>query len=127
MEIIISVIGAISAVIVAVIGAFITYQHNNDVQIYKLKEEHYILYMEALHNLATNNENEEYIKKYTYYRNKLLIVGSESVIKAILKFEKEAVGKKSNLHDEYLTTLLKEIRKDLKIKDKEYPNIHLKK
>uniref|UniRef100_UPI003FEF431C hypothetical protein n=1 Tax=Candidatus Fimivicinus sp. TaxID=3056640 RepID=UPI003FEF431C len=47
----------------------------------KLNEEHYISYIEALHNLAANNSNRDAISKYTYHRDKLLIVGSEEVVK----------------------------------------------
>lgn len=127
MEIIISVLGAISAVIVAVIGAVLSNRNSNMLQLRKLKEEHYISYIESLHNLAANNNSRDAISKYTYHRDKLLIVGSEEVVKCILKYENEAVGKEPNLHDEFLTDIVKAIRRDLKIKDKSYPKIHLKK
>lgn len=45
----------------------------------------------------------------------------------MLIYEHEAVGKTNDLHDKYLTELIKEIRKDLKIKDKNFPGIYLKK
>ncbi len=127
MEIIISVLGAISAVIVAVIGAILSNKNSNMLQLRKLKEEHYISYIESLHNLAANNSSRDAISKYTYYRDKLLIVGSEEVVRSILKYENEAVGKETNLHDEFLTDIVKAIRRDLKIKDKNYPQIYLKK
>lgn len=127
MEVVISILGAISAIIVAIIGAIFSNKNNTILQLRKLKEEHYISYIEALHNLASNNGSRDAISKYTYHRDKLLIVGSEEVVKSILKYENEAVGKESNLHDEYLTQIVKAIRKDLKIKDKTYPQIYLKK
>ena len=127
MEIIISVLGAISAVIVAVTGAILSNKNSNMLQLRKLKEEHYISYIESLHNLAANNSSRDAISKYTYHRDKLLIVGSEEVVRSILKYENEAVGKETNLHDELLTDIVKAIRRDLKIKDKNYPQIYLKK
>ena len=127
MEIIISVLGAISAVIVAVIGAILSNKNSNILQLRKLKEEHYISYMESLHNLAANNSSRDAIAKYTYHRDKLLIVGSEEVVRSILKYENEAVGKETDLHDELLTDIVKAIRRDLKIRDKNYPQIYLKK
>ena len=127
MEIIISVLGAISAIIVAIIGAILSNKNSNMLQLRKLKEEHYISYIEALHNLAANNSSRDAISKYTYHRDKLLIVGSEEVVNSILQYENKAVGKESNLHDEYLTDIVKAIRKDLKIKDKAYPHSYLKK
>ena len=127
MDIIISIIGAMSAIMVSIIGAVLTKRNSDLLQLRKLKEEHYISYIEALHNLAVNNSSREAISKYTYHRDKLLIVGSEEVVKNILEYEDKAVGKESSLHDDYLTKIVKAIRKDLKIKDKTYPNIYLKK
>ena len=127
MEIVISVLGAISAVIVAVIGAVLSNKNSNMLQLRKLKEEHYISYIESLHNLAANNSSQDAISKYTYHRDKLLIVGSEDVVKNILEYENKTVGKESSFHDKYLTNIVKAIRKDLKIKDKSYPHIYLKK
>ena len=127
MEIIISVLGAISAVIVAVIGAILSNKNSNMLQLRKLKEEHYISYIESLHNLAANNSSRDAISKYTYHRDKLLIVGSEEVVKSILQYENDAVGKETDFHDEFLTNIVKAIRQDLKIKDKNFPQIYLKK
>ena len=127
VEIIISALGAITAILVAITGAVLSNKNNNILQLRKLKEEHYISYIEALHNLAANNSNSEAVSKYTYHRDKLLIVGSEEVVKCILKYENEAVGKKNDLHDKYLTDIVKAIRKDLKLQDKNYPSIYLKK
>ena len=127
MEIVISVLGAISAILVAVTGAVLSNKNSNILQLRKLKEEHYISYIEALHNLAAQNSDRDAISKYTYYRDKLLIVGSEEVVKCILRYENEAIGKENELHDKYLTDIIKAIRKDLKIKDNDYPSIYLKK
>ena len=127
MEILISVLGAISAIIVAVVGAFLSNKNSNILQLRNLKEAHYISYIEALHNLAVQNNNQEAIAKYTYYRDKLVIIGSEDVVREILRYENEAVGKQSSMHDKYLTEIIKAIRKDLKIRDKDYPIISLKK
>lgn len=127
METIISILGAISAILVAVVGAVLANNNSNRLQIRKLKEEHYILYIEALHNLAAKNSDRESVSKYTYHRDKLLVVGSEEVVRKILLYENEAVGKANNLHDKYLTDIIKAIRKDLKIKDRKYPDVYLKK
>ena len=126
MEIVISVFGAISAIIVAIIGAVLSNKNSNILQLRKLKEEHYISYIEALHNLAANNSSKDAIIEYTYHRDKLLIIGSEEVVKSILRYENEAVGKETGRHDEYLTYIVKAIRKDLKIKDKNFPQVYLK-
>ena len=127
MDIIISVIGALTAIIVASVGAFLANRNSNILQLRKLKEAHYVSYIEALHNLGAENQKKESIQNYTYYRDKLFIIANEEVIRNILKYEEEAVGKPNDLHDEYLTEVVKSIRKDLKIKDKKFPTIYLKK
>lgn len=126
MDIIISVIGALTAIIVASVGAFLANRNSNLLQLRKLKEQHYIVYFEALHNLAANNKDKKTVENYTYYRDKLFIIASEKVVKNILKYEEEAVGKSNDLHDQHLTEIVKAIRQDLRIKDKCYPTIYLK-
>jgi hydroxymethylpyrimidine/phosphomethylpyrimidine kinase len=54
-------------------------------------------------------------------------MGSEAVVRCIIAYEKEAVGKVSEIHDQLLTQIIKAIRKDLKIKDKHYPDVSLRK
>ena len=83
--------------------------------------------MEALHNMATDNNNKGLIKTYTLARDKMFIVASESTIKKILLYENEAVGKENDKHDLYLTEIVLEIRKDLGIKDINFPIVGLKK
>lgn len=127
LEITISIIGAIVSVIIAVISSLFVNRNNIILQTRKLKEEHYINYIESLHNLASNNKDSKAVKNYTFYRDKLFIIPSENVVKAMLEYEEKAVGVSNPKHDVYLRNLVIEIRKDLKIKDKEYPNIYLKK
>lgn len=123
----ISLLGAISAIIVSCIGAWLANRNNIVLQTRKLKEEHYIAYIEALHNLAGDNNAIENVRNYVFARDKLFLIASEKVIKKMLEYEEKAVGKENSLHDTFLTELIKEIRKDLKIKDKKFPKIYLKK
>jgi len=127
IEMFISIIGAITAVTVSIIGAWLANRNSIVLQTRKLKEEHYVAYMEALHNLATEDNNKALIKNYVFARDKLFLIANETVIKKILLYEEEAVGKLNPLHDKYLTDLVKAIRKDLKMNDKDFPLIYLKK
>lgn len=126
-EIIISFIGATTAVTVSIFGALLANRNSIILQTRKLKEQHYVAYIEALHNLVSEVKNKELIKSYVLARDKLFLIASEEVIKRMLLYEEEAVGKDNDLHDKYLTELIKEIRKDLKIKDRNFPTIYLKK
>ena len=123
----ISILGALSAIVVSIIGAWLANKNSIVLQTRKLKEEHYVAYVEALHNLAGNNKETDCVKKYVFARDKLFLIASEQVITKMIDYEEKAVGKENVLHDVYLTELIKEIRKDLKIKDKKFPKIYLKK
>jgi hypothetical protein len=123
----ISIASGTFAIFVSFIGAWFANRNSIILQTRKLKEEHYVAYIEALHNLASDNNNRDYTKKYVFARDKLFLIASEDVIKTMMAYEADAVGKESNVHDKYLTELIKAIRKDLKIKDKDFPLVYLKK
>lgn len=127
MEVTVAIIAGLFSISVSLLGTIFLNLSNTKLQTRKLKEEHYVRYMEALHNLAVDNNDSEALKEYTLHRDKIFIVANEKVVKAILKYEAEGVGKNSNKHDDYLTNIVKEIRKDLNIRDKNYPQINLKK
>ncbi len=127
MEIVVAVIAGMFSVCVAIFGAVLVNINNTKMQTRKLKEEHYVNYLEAIHNLAEDNKSSQALKAYTLHSDKMFIIASEGIVNAMLKYEDIAVGKSSNEHDQYLTQLIIEIRKDLKIKDKNYPQIYLKK
>ena len=117
MELYISIIGAIVAIIVSVLGAILANKNTIILQTRKLKEEHYIAYIEALHNYAASDINDkDALKNYVYMRDKLLLIANE-----------KGVGKTTDLHNKYLTELLKAIRKDLKLGYKSLPILCLKK
>ncbi len=126
-SLLISLLGAISAIIVSIVGAWLANKNSIILQTRKLREQHYILYLEALHNLAASESDKESVKQYVFARDKLFLIASEEVIREMLTYEEKAVGQESKIHDEYLTKLVKAIRKDLKIKDKDFPEIYLKK
>lgn len=125
----ISIIGALSAIIVSLIGAWYANHNNIVLQTRKLKENHYVSYVEALHGLTSNNQSKDALKDYVFARDKLFIIASELVINNLLTYEKEGVGLNISpeKHDFYLTELIKAIRKDLKIKDIQFPQIGFKK
>jgi len=123
----ISILGAITAIFVSIIGAWLANRNSIILQTRKLKEEHYVSYIEALHHLAGDNNSSDIVERYVFARDKLFLIASEDVIKRMLLYEEKAVGKQNNLHDEYLTELIKAIRFDLRLKDKSFPKVYLKK
>lgn len=122
----ISILGAVSAIIVSLAGAWLANRNSISLQTRKLKEEHYIIYIEALHYLIADN-NDENIGKYVFARDKLFLIANEDVIKKMIIFE-ESTSKKTDLklHDALLTDLVRSIRKDLQLKDRDFPKIYFK-
>ena len=76
---------------------------------------------------AVVNNDKDALKNYVYMRDKLLLIANEKVIIKLLDFEDKGVGKTTDLHNKYLTELLKAIRKDLKLGYKSLPILCLKK
>ena len=102
MELYISIIGAIVAIIVSVLGAILANKNTIILQTRKLKEEHYIAYIEALHNYAASDINDkDALKNYVYMRDKLLLIANEKVIIKLLEFEDKGVGKTTDLHNKF--------------------------
>lgn len=123
----ISILGAISAISVSIIGAWLANRNNVILQTRKLKEEHYVGYIEALHNLVSDENKMAHIEKYVFVRDKLFLIAGEEVIRNMLLFENNGVGAEAPVHDKYLTELIKSIRIDLRIVDKNFPVIYFKK
>lgn len=88
-EVFISIIGATTAVTVSIVGAWLANRNSIVLQTRKLKEEHYVAYIEALHNWATEEKNKELTKKYVFARDKLFLIASENVIKKICFMKKK--------------------------------------
>src|SRR6185369_15413260 len=105
----ISILGATSALTVSIIGAWFANRNSIILQTRKLKEEHYVAYIEALHYLASDNEAVNAVNRYVFARDKLLLIASEEVIRKMLVYEEKAVGVSNGLHDDYLTELIKAI------------------
>ena len=84
-EMYISILGAVTAITVSVIGAFLANRNSIVLLTRKLKEEHYVAYFEALHNLAENEK--DVIKNYVFTRDKLFLIASENVIRKMIKYE----------------------------------------
>lgn len=119
MELYISIIGAIVAIGVAILGSILTNGNNIKLQKRKLKEEHYIAYISALHNLATAPTNNEFLSKYTYYKDELMLIANEDVIKRLLEYEYDF--QHGGPQEKSYTNLIKAIRHDLALKNKDLP------
>jgi len=121
MEVYISIIGAIVAIGVAILGAILTNSNNIELQKRKLKEEHYMAYISALHNLATNPSSKDFHDRYTYSRDELMLIANEDVIKKILKYEDDF--QHGGPQEISYTNMIKAFRLDLALKNKDLPTL----
>lgn len=103
ITLLISIIGALSAITVSLIAALFTNRNNIVLQTRKLKEDHYIAYVEALQNNMGVNETELTVKEYVFARDKLLVIASEEVIRKLVAYENKGIGQGADNHDLYLT------------------------
>lgn len=127
MELTISIIGAVVAIIVSVVGAYLANRNSIILQTRKLKESHYINYVSSLHNLCAYNDNKEVVAEYVKARDVLFTVATTEVISRIIEFEHYVDGCKTNdNHDKHLTLVIEAIRKDLKLSNKNLPLLYFK-
>lgn len=69
------------------------------------------------------------LEKYVFARDKIFIIASDEVIRKTLLYEEKGAGTgiSTDTHNIYLTELIKSIRRDLKIIDKDFPKVGFKK
>ena len=127
MELTISIIGASVAVLVSLIGAWLTNYNMIRLQTRKLKEQYYLDFVAAVHDLCSDNKDRSLIANYVKARDILITVASVKVVRKIFDYEKFGVGVPSDIHDKYLTEMMKAIRKDLRVGNRKLPMIFFKK
>ena len=123
LSILISLIGASSAILVAAIGALLNKRNAVTLRTRQLKESHYINYINAISHLSMDNNSRTYLREYASNRNNILVVASPKVVNAILEYENKAIGKLDPDQNALLTNVITAIRKDLELSNTSYPII----
>ena len=126
------------SIVVAIISASLSYYFTKRLQMKaderRLKEEYYQKYINAVSEVAINNDDLSALNKLADSHNKITLIGSSNVVLKAMNFHTYLVnckrGKAFSLqkHDEMLTDLIKAMRLDLykkKNTNKDYPIIHL--
>jgi hypothetical protein len=116
IEVLIALIGVVSGGAMGWLShQFFVSQKNR-----QLKENYYQKFLLALHRKMRNNDEDAI--EYAESRNTMFIIASSNVVEKLQEYEEKGMGRKTNeTHDKYLTELIKAIRKDLKIKNKSFP------
>lgn len=133
MELLISVLGIVSAVITVSLTNYYSKKSQLKFEERKLKEDHYINFINALSKIVISKNNEKDKDILADCQNKLLLIGSTDVVNRVMIFQKYVNSPQRHdfppdLHDKLLTDLLKAMREDLfqssKV-NKKYTTIHL--
>ena len=128
-ELLIAIVGALVTVITAILTNFFTKRNQLRFEERKLKEQYYTNYVKAISaNVLLKAEDGELDDA----QNRLLLIGSSDVVKALMNFfdkiKTSAPPLPGDEHDILLTELIKAMRADLygtRAVNKGYPLIHL--
>lgn len=124
-----TIYGAFSAIILAIIGSWLTNHSKIQAEKRKLKEAHYAAYLEALVNarMVDNRNTKEKWEKvagmFAIQRNRLFTIASVKVIERLLVYEKEYTRSGSTAADQTkpLIDLIVAMRIDLNLPSKNFP------
>ncbi|EPE4144133.1 hypothetical protein [Yersinia intermedia] len=118
-EIVTTVIASSTALVVAVVGYWFTKKREREAELRKERLAHYKELVSSLSDILEGDNNLQGQKRFAVACNNLNLVAPASVIKALQAFQDET--KSSNpsrtfeRHDELLSLLLVEMRRDLNI------------
>ncbi len=114
-----AIITASGAVLVAGLSYLFTKHRERDTEIRKEKLEHYKEFVIGLNAVISNESNPEGDRAFSRACNKLNLVAPQAVIEALQQFQEEIKHTNANRsqkrHDEVMSRLFHEMRKDLKI------------
>lgn len=124
-----TIYGAFSAIILAIIGSWLTNHSKIQAEKRKLKEAHYAAYLEALVN-SRNIDNwsskerwDKMMGMLAIQRNRLFTIASVKVINKLLTYEREYTRPGSNAADQTkpLIDLIVAMRLDLDLPSNNFP------
>lgn len=132
MELIVAILGIVSAVITVALTNYYSKKNQMKFEERKLKEVYYTNFICSVSNCVVSNNSEGAREKLADSQNKLLLIGGSSVVSKLMIFHDYIKPSNNSFssekHDKLLTDLIKEMREDLFLSSKineNYPIIHL--
>lgn len=118
-EIVTTVIASSTALAVAVVGYWFTKKREREAELRKERLDHYKELVSSLSDILEGDNNFQGQKRFALACNNLNLVAPVSVIKALQAFQDEIKssnpGRTLERHDDLLSSLLVEMRRDLNI------------
>ncbi len=122
-EITTAIIAASGSVVLAGASYFFTKMRERDAELRKEKLEHYKDFVASLSGIVSGESTSEGQRAFARACNKLNLVAPQPVIKALQSFQQEIKVSNSNKsnkrHDQLMSQLFFEMRKDLRISPKD--------
>lgn len=118
-----SIVTASSAVFVAVAGYWFSKKKEREAELRKEKLEHYKDFVACLAGVIGGESTEDDHRAFALACNKFNLMASQSAIISLQRFQDEIAisndNKNKNAHDQLMTELFYEMRKDLKVNPKD--------
>ena len=122
-EILTALITASGAVVLAGASYWFTKKREHEAELRKEKLEHYKDFVASLSGIISNEGTAEGQKAFARACNKLNLVAPQSVIRSLQVFQQEIktsnTNKSNERHDQLMSQLFYEIRKDLGVRPKD--------
>jgi hypothetical protein len=122
-----ALIAAVGSVLVAAATYWLTKKQERNAELRKEKLEHYKAFIASLSGILEKESSSEGQKAFALACNNMLLFAPQSVLEALRYFQEETrtsnPNRQNDRHDELLSNLLLEIRKDLKVRPKDKAKI----
>lgn len=122
-EIITSIVAASGAIVLAGATYWFTKKREREAELRKEKLDHYKDFVASLSGIVSGESTPEGQRTFARACNKLNLIAPQSVVKALQDFQKEIkvsnAEKSDQRHDELMSKLFYEMRKDLQVTPKD--------
>lgn len=122
-----ALIAAVGSVLVAAATYWLTKKQERNAELRKEKLEHYKAFIASLSGILVKESSPEGQKAFALACNNMLLFAPQAVLEALRSFQEETrtsnPNRQNDRHDELLSILLLEIRKDLNVRPKDKAKI----
>ena len=122
-----ALIAAAGSVLVAAATYWLTKKQERNAELRKEKLEHYKTFIASLSGILEKESSPEGQKAFALACNNMLLFAPQAVLEALRSFQEETrtsnPNRQNDRHDELLSNLLLEIRKDLRVRPKDEAKI----
>lgn len=120
-----TMVAAVGSVLVAASTYWLTKKQERDAELRREKLGYYKTFLASLSGILDKESSPEGQRAFSLACNNMFLFAPQSVLAALRRYQEETrisnPNRQNDLHDQLLTNLLLEIRKDLKVRPKDNP------